>query len=172
MARRYTRQSFRERLEAEIGRGRAIVMTGAGNGISAKFIERGGVDIIGVYNTGYFRMQGYGSLVCRIYRNFPRVAFFWMNAQSNRAQRHDFCGDDGAICREASRIPWKENWEATEAAYDRSAACRFTTFHAYEWTGGAGAGNNFHRNVVFANDVVPEIPLSFIDAASISRIPA
>ena len=37
-------------------------MTGAGNGISAKFIERGGVDIIGVYNTGYFRMQGYGSL--------------------------------------------------------------------------------------------------------------
>ncbi len=37
-------------------------MTGAGNGIAAKFIEQGGVDIIGVYNTGYFRMQGYGSL--------------------------------------------------------------------------------------------------------------
>jgi predicted TIM-barrel enzyme len=37
-------------------------MTGAGNGIAAKFIERGGVDLIGVYNTGYFRMQGYGSL--------------------------------------------------------------------------------------------------------------
>ena len=27
-----------------------------------KFIQRGGVDILGVYNTGYFRMQGYGSL--------------------------------------------------------------------------------------------------------------
>jgi predicted TIM-barrel enzyme len=38
------------------------VMTGAGNGIAAKFIEKGGVDILGVYNTGYFRMQGYGSL--------------------------------------------------------------------------------------------------------------
>ena len=37
-------------------------MTGAGNGIAAKFIERGGVDLIGIYNTGYFRMQGYGSL--------------------------------------------------------------------------------------------------------------
>src|ERR1044071_7433568 len=37
-------------------------MTGAGNGIAAKFIERGGVDILGVYNTGYFRMQGLGSL--------------------------------------------------------------------------------------------------------------
>ena len=37
-------------------------MTGAGSGICAKFIEQGGVDILGVYNTGYFRMQGYGSL--------------------------------------------------------------------------------------------------------------
>jgi predicted TIM-barrel enzyme len=37
-------------------------MTGAGNGIAAKFIERAGIDILGVYNTGYFRMQGYGSL--------------------------------------------------------------------------------------------------------------
>ena len=37
-------------------------MASAGNGIAAKFIERGSVDILGVYNTGYFRMQGYGSL--------------------------------------------------------------------------------------------------------------
>src|SRR5437879_9026929 len=37
-------------------------MAGAGNGIVAKFLERGGVDILGVYNTGYVRMQGYGSL--------------------------------------------------------------------------------------------------------------
>src|SRR5207247_10124834 len=37
-------------------------MTSAGSGICAKFIERGGVDILGVYNTGYFQMQGYGSL--------------------------------------------------------------------------------------------------------------
>jgi predicted TIM-barrel enzyme len=62
MARRYTRQEFLDRLRAEIGRGKPLVMTGAGNGIAAKFIERGGVDILGVYNTGYFRMQGYGSL--------------------------------------------------------------------------------------------------------------
>lgn len=107
---------------------------------------------------------GYDSLVCRIYRGWPRVAFFWMNFQANRAQRHDFCGEDGAICRNAARIPWQENWEATEASYDRSSACRFTSFHAYEWTGGAGTGENYHRNVIFGNDVVPELPLSFIDA--------
>ena len=60
MARRYSRQEFLARLRAEIDPGRPLVMTGAGNGIAAKFIERGGVDILGVYNTGYFRMQGYG----------------------------------------------------------------------------------------------------------------
>jgi len=62
MALRYTRKAFLERLRGEIGRGRPLLMTGAGSGICAKFIERGGIDIIGVYNTGYFRMQGYGSL--------------------------------------------------------------------------------------------------------------
>lgn len=62
MAVRYTRSDFLSRLRAEIAKGKPLVMAGAGNGIAAKFIERGGVDIIGVYNTGYFRMQGYGSL--------------------------------------------------------------------------------------------------------------
>ena len=62
MATRYSRQAFLSRLRAEIDRGQPLVMTGAGSGICAKFIERGGVDIIGIYNTGYFRMQGYGSL--------------------------------------------------------------------------------------------------------------
>ena len=62
MARRYSRGDFLDRLRAEIAKGKPLVMTGAGNGIAAKFIERGGVDILGVYNTGYLRMQGYGSL--------------------------------------------------------------------------------------------------------------
>ncbi len=62
MARRYSRSEFLARLRSTIGQGSPLVMTGAGNGIAAKFIERGGVDILGVYNTGYFRMQGYGSL--------------------------------------------------------------------------------------------------------------
>jgi len=106
---------------------------------------------------------GYDSIICRIYRSWPRVAYYWMNLQAARGLRHDFCGEDGSICRLAARTPWLENREAAEAAYDRSEACRFTTFHAYEWTGGAGLGNNFHRNVIFANDVVPELPTSFIE---------
>ena len=62
MAKRYSREEFLGRLRNEIRQGKPLVMTGAGNGIAAKFIEQGGVDIIGIYNTGYFRMQGYGSL--------------------------------------------------------------------------------------------------------------
>ena len=62
MATRYTRDGFLTRLRGEIERGRPLVMAGVGSGICAKFIERGGIDIIGIYNTGSFRMQGYGSL--------------------------------------------------------------------------------------------------------------
>ena len=45
-----------------MARGRPLVMTSAGSGICAKFLERGGLDILGIYNTGYFRMHGHGSL--------------------------------------------------------------------------------------------------------------
>jgi len=62
MAQRYSRAACITRLRAEIEGGRGIVMTGAANGLAAKFIERAGVDLIGIYNTGYFRMQGSGSL--------------------------------------------------------------------------------------------------------------
>jgi len=58
----YSRAEFLQRLNKEIRAGKPLVMASAGNGLAAKFIERGGVDILGVYNTGYFRMQGYGSL--------------------------------------------------------------------------------------------------------------
>ncbi|MFB6453555.1 phosphoenolpyruvate hydrolase family protein [Bradyrhizobium tunisiense] len=62
MAMRYSRAACLARLRAQIESGHAIVMAGAGNGLAAKFIERAGVDLIGIYNTGYFRMQGCGSL--------------------------------------------------------------------------------------------------------------
>ena len=108
-------------------------------------------------------LQGYDSWVCQIYRRWPRAAFFWMNFQASRATRHNFCGENGTRCLEAARPPWREIIEAAETAYDRSADCSFTSFIGYEWTGAAGPGNNFHRNVIFENDLVPELPLSFID---------
>jgi predicted TIM-barrel enzyme len=57
----YTRKEVVERLRAQIKKGRPIIAAGAGTGISAKFIERGGADLIIIYNSGRFRMAGRGS---------------------------------------------------------------------------------------------------------------
>jgi predicted TIM-barrel enzyme len=57
----YTREEVRERLEATLSKGKAIIAAGAGTGISAKFIEKGGADLIIIYNSGRFRMMGHGS---------------------------------------------------------------------------------------------------------------
>jgi predicted TIM-barrel enzyme len=50
------------RLRAQIAARRPIIGAGAGAGISAKFCEKGGVDLIIIYNSGRFRMAGRGSL--------------------------------------------------------------------------------------------------------------
>ena len=59
---RYTRSEVRNRLRAQIDGGHPIIGAGAGTGISAKFAEAGGADLIIVYNSGRFRMAGHGSL--------------------------------------------------------------------------------------------------------------
>ncbi len=57
----YTRKEVIERLRATLKKGDALIAAGAGTGISAKFIERGGADLIIIYNSGRFRMMGHGS---------------------------------------------------------------------------------------------------------------
>ncbi|KAH6755995.1 TIM-barrel signal transduction protein [Perilla frutescens var. hirtella] len=51
-----------QKLKHEIQEGKPIIGAGAGTGISAKFEEVGGVDLIVLYNSGRFRMAGRGSL--------------------------------------------------------------------------------------------------------------
>lgn len=62
MAKQYTREEVRTRLQKTISEGKPVIIAGAGTGISGKFSEKGGVDLIGVYNSGLFRMDGKGSL--------------------------------------------------------------------------------------------------------------
>ena len=57
----YSREEVRDRLHAKLSQGKAIIAAGAGTGISAKFIEKGGADLIIIYNSGRFRMMGHGS---------------------------------------------------------------------------------------------------------------
>jgi predicted TIM-barrel enzyme len=57
-----SRQDIQARLQAQIDAGKPIVGCGAGTGISAKFAEAGGADLIIIYNSGRYRMAGRGSL--------------------------------------------------------------------------------------------------------------
>lgn len=55
-------RSILQKLTEQICKGIPIIGAGAGTGISAKFEEAGGVDLIVIYNSGRFRMAGRGSL--------------------------------------------------------------------------------------------------------------
>ena len=56
------REESLRRLRENVIRREPIIGCGAGTGISAKFAERGGADIIIIYNSGRYRMGGRGSL--------------------------------------------------------------------------------------------------------------
>jgi hypothetical protein len=56
------RESILVKLRKQVADGKIIVGAGAGIGLSAKFIEAGGGDLIIIYNSGRYRMAGRGSL--------------------------------------------------------------------------------------------------------------
>lgn len=56
------RKAILANLQKSIENGDIIVGAGAGIGLSAKFIEQGGGDLIIIYNSGRYRMAGRGSL--------------------------------------------------------------------------------------------------------------
>jgi hypothetical protein len=72
----------------------------------------------------------------------------------------EICGEDEGVCRDAKRSVW----EAIQAATERhDSPCQFTTLHGYEYSA-APAQSKLHRNVIFRNATVPEIPVSSLDA--------
>lgn len=108
---------------------------------------------------------GYDSRACRQFRDEPDRAFIGMNAQL-AAEPDDvrppvIC--EAGDCDSAERSAWEELRLAAEAAYDRSEACSFTSFVGYEWSSNPGTFN-LHRNVVFADSVVPAQPTGYFDA--------
>ncbi len=109
--------------------------------------------------------EGYGSFVCRVARRWPLLAYVLVNSAMlniSDPRRYAFCGEDGRRCRQAALAPWREIQAAAEAAYDRSEACRFTSFVGYEWSGSPDS-NMIHRNVIFRNERVQELPTSYIE---------
>ncbi len=62
MAIRYSRNQVAARLAATLKAGSPVIVAGAGNGLSAKCAELGGIDLIIIYNSGRFRMDGMPSI--------------------------------------------------------------------------------------------------------------
>lgn len=65
-------------------------------------------------------------------------------------------------CDEAAASAWNNIQKATA---DYNQECRFTTFVGYEYTD-APEFKNLHRNVIFRNDVVTDLPVSAYDTGS------
>ncbi|MCB0219789.1 MAG: DUF3604 domain-containing protein [Chrysiogenetes bacterium] len=67
------------------------------------------------------------------------------------------------LCNDRAHDVWQREQQAAKDNYDMSTKCKFTTFVGYEYTGSPRA-NNWHRNIIFKNDTVPDLPISFLDA--------
>ncbi len=111
-------------------------------------------------------LPGHDSFLCMLQRNFPRAAFFILNTlgpSRGAPTRFDMCGEGARGCLDAAEGTWRMIRDAAEEAYDRTDACTFTTFVAYEWTASTNA-NNLHRNVIFRGNEVPSPPTSYYEA--------
>ena len=62
MGKRIPRNEIIKKLKDKVARGEPIIGCGAGTGISAKFEEAGGADLMIIYNSGRYRMAGRSSL--------------------------------------------------------------------------------------------------------------
>ena len=111
--------------------------------------------------------EAYMSVPCIIFRsNLDTLGFAAFGLQMllpNPDRNSTICGPDDADCLDAATNAWGLTQLAAELAYDRSDACEFTSFVAYEYTG-TTLGSNLHRNVVFRNAQVPALPTSYFEA--------
>lgn len=72
------------------------------------------------------------------------------------------CGDQNKDCIGKAGTVWQE---LKDIADEFNRPGKFTTFVGYEWTGNP-EGSNLHRNVIFRNDHVPALPISYFEATT------
>lgn len=77
-------------------------------------------------------------------------------------RKKEVCGPQNSWCREGLKTAWEQTRAAAERYYDRSEDCSFTTFHGYEYSNSPGQ-SKVHRNVIFRNERVPELPVSSLE---------
>jgi len=77
----------------------------------------------------------------------------------------EICQLSGVDCLAVTRAVWQSMLQDAEDAYDRSSRCSFTTFPAYEFTLSPDLSNK-HRNVIFRNAQVPDLPPSSFEEST------
>lgn len=124
MAKRYSRTEFNARLRGTLKKGKPIVIGGAGDGFTAKLEEKGGVDIIGIYNSGRFRHFGAGSLsgLMPVGRNQDMVMDYAPEVLAMVKQTPVIAG----FCAQDSRTLW-EYWFNTLSSMGVSGFMNFPT---------------------------------------------
>lgn len=108
--------------------------------------------------------DGYASPACVTFRaggNAGQALIGIQLAVDDPERSAEVCGADLQACRARAGEVWSRTLAAAAAAEDQSAACRFTTFAAYEYTANTGASTQ-HRNVIFRNQHVP-FPTSYME---------
>jgi len=138
MAKKYSRDEFNARLRETLKRGKPIIIGGAGDGFTAKLEEKGGVDIIGIYNSGRFRHFGAGSLsgLMPVGRNQDIVAEYAFEVLSMVKHTPIIAG----FCAQDSRTLW-EYWFNTLASMGVSGFMNFPT------VGLIDAGSHYRKNL-------------------------
>lgn len=120
--------------------------------------------------------QAYDSQACRAYRGEgPPVRSLgsllngpmrMLNVIGSFDRAEAVCGPENFWCREALQWAWEDTQAAAERYYDRSSDCRFTTFVGYEYSNSPGRAK-VHRNVIFRNEHVPELPVSSLEQGDV-----
>jgi len=111
----------------------------------------------------------YNTAFCGAYRSDERLGMMMLGTvitTETPARIPEICGVNGNLCRDFAQSPWQDIQVASNAA---NTPCEFTSFVAYEYTGTPGT-SNYHRNVIFRNDAVPALPVSYIDAPIDSKL--
>lgn len=138
MAKRYTPAEMHQRLRATLAEGRPIIVGGAGDGFTAKLEEKGGIDIIGVYNSGKFRHYGGGSLLglMPVGRNQDMVAEYAGEVCAQVRETPVIAG----FCAQDPRTVWPQ-W------FEEIASFGVSGFMSFPTVGLIDADSHYRRNL-------------------------
>ncbi|MCB9639632.1 MAG: DUF3604 domain-containing protein [Myxococcales bacterium] len=112
--------------------------------------------------------KSYESVPCQNYRKRNSQSTFQFGIgliYENPSRDKEICGEDLSWCRDAVQERWRKMQEAAEIVYDRTATCKFVSFVSYEYTATPGV-SNMHRNVIFRNEQVTPLPISYYEQPS------